>query len=88
MNPFSNQIEDIFPDTVPLSEARNSALEQLSKTEFPNPEQEVWKYSKIFDLDLESLAPSFKNPADKKTEPSFLDLEESGLVEISDGWLT
>ena len=88
MNPFSNQIKDIFPDTVPLSEARNSALEQLSKTEFPNPEQEVWKYSKIFDLDLESLAPSFKNPADKKTEPSFLDLEESGLVEISDGWLT
>ena len=88
MNPFSNQIKDVFPDTVSLSEARNSALEQLSKTEFPNPEQEVWRYSKIFDLDLESLTPSFKNPADKKTEPSFLDIKESGLVEISDGWLT
>jgi len=88
LNPFSNQIEDIFPDTVSLSEARNSALEQLSKTEFPNREQEVWRYSKIFDLDLESLTPSFKNPADKKTEPSFLDIEQSGLVEISDGWLT
>jgi len=76
LNPFSNQIEDIFPDTVPLSEARNSALEQLSKTEFPKPEQEVWKYSKIFDLDFESLTPSFKNPADKKPEPSFLDIGE------------
>jgi len=88
LNPFSNQIEDIFPDTVPLSEARNSALEQLSKTEFPNPEQEVWRYSKIFDLDLESLTPSLKNPVDKKTESSFLDIEQSGLIEISDGWLT
>jgi len=88
LNPFSNQIEDVFPDTVPLGEARNSALEQLSKTEFPKPEQEVWRYSKIFDLDLESLAPSFKNPVDKKTGSSFLDIEQSGLIEISDGWLT
>ena len=32
--------------------------------------------------------PSLKNPVDKKTESSFLDIEQSGLIEISDGWLT
>ena len=87
MNPFSNQIEDVFPDTALISEERNLALEQLSKTEFPNPEEEVWRYSKIFNLDLESLTPSFNNPVDKKTEPSFLDVKESNLVSINDGWL-
>ncbi|HJM37916.1 MAG TPA: Fe-S cluster assembly protein SufD [Acidimicrobiales bacterium] len=88
MNPFPNQIKDIFPDTASISEARNSALEKLSKTEFPKPEQEVWKYSKIFDLDLKSLAPSLESPDGSKTKASFLDIAESDLVEITDGWLT
>ena len=87
MNPFSNQIKDVFPDTVSIGKARNSALEQLSETEFPSPQQEIWKYSKIFNLDLESLNPSFNSPDDKKTEPSFLDIKDSGLISINDGWL-
>ena len=87
MNPFSNQIKDIFPDTVSIREERNSALEKLSETEFPSPEQEVWRYSKIFDLDLESLKPSFSSPDDKKTESSFLDTKDLSLVSINDGWL-
>jgi len=87
LNPFSNQIKDVFPDTVSISEARNSALEQLSGTEFPTPEQEIWRYSKIFDLDLESLNPSFSAPDDKKTELSFLDAKDLSLVSINDGWL-
>ena len=85
MNPFPNQIKDVFPDTVSISEARNSALEQLSGTEFPTPEQEIWRYSKIFDLDLESLNPSFSAPDDKKTELSFLDAKDLSLVSINDG---
>lgn len=87
MNPFSNQIKDIFPDTVSIREERNSALEKLSETEFPSPEQEIWRYSKIFDLDLESLKPSFSSPDDKKTESSFLDTKDLSLVSINDGWL-
>jgi Fe-S cluster assembly protein SufD len=87
LNPFSNQIKDVFPDTVSIGKARNSALEQLSETEFPSPQQEIWKYSKIFNLDLESLNPSFNSPDDKKTEPSFLDIKDSGLISINDGWL-
>ena len=87
MNPFSNQIEDVFPDTVSIREERNSALEKLSETEFPSPEQEIWRYSKIFDLDLESLKPSFSSPDDKKTESSFLDTKDLSLVSINDGWL-
>jgi len=87
LNPFSNQIKDIFPDTVSIREERNSALEKLSETEFPSPEQEVWRYSKIFDLDLESLKPSFSSPDDKKTESSFLDTKDLSLVSINDGWL-
>ena len=87
MNPFSNQIKVIFPDTVSIREERNSALEKLSETEFPSPEQEVWRYSKIFDLDLESLKPSFSSPDDKKTESSFLDTKDLSLVSINDGWL-
>ena len=87
MNPFSNQIKDIFPDTVSIREERNSALEKLSETEFPSPEQEIWRYSKIFDLDLESLTPSFSSPDDKKTESSFLDTKDLRLVSINDGWL-
>ena len=87
MNPFSNQIKDIFPDTVSIREQRDSALEKLSETEFPSPEQEVWRYSKIFDLDLESLKPSFSSPDDKKTESSFLDTKDLSLVSINDGWL-
>ena len=86
MNPFSNQIKDIFPDTVSIREERNSALEKLSETEFPSPEQEIWRYSKIFDLDLESLKPSFSSPDDKKTESSFLDTKDLSLVSINDGW--
>ena len=87
MNPFSNQIKDIFPDTVSIREQRDSALEKLSETEFPSPEQEIWRYSKIFDLDLESLKPSFSSPDDKKTESSFLDTKDLSLVSINDGWL-
>ncbi len=87
MNPFSNQIKDIFPDTVSIREERNSALEKLSETEFPSPEQEIWRYSKIFDLDLKSLKPSFSSPDDKKTESSFLDTKDLSLVSINDGWL-
>ena len=87
MNPFSNQIKDIFPDTVSIREERKSALEKLSETEFPSPEQEIWRYSKIFDLDLESLKPSFSSPDDKKTESSFLDTKDLSLVSINDGWL-
>ena len=87
MNPFSNQIKDIFPDTVSIREERNSALEKLSEPEFPSPEQEIWRYSKIFDLDLESLKPSFSSPDDKKTESSFLDTKDLSLVSINDGWL-
>jgi len=87
LNPFSNQIKDIFPDTVSIREERNSALEKLSETEFPSPEQEIWRYSKIFDLDLESLKPSFSSPDDKKTESSFLDTKDLSLVSINDGWL-
>ena len=87
MNPFSNQIKDIFPDTVSIREERNSAFEKLSETEFPSPEQEIWRYSKIFDLDLESLKPSFSSPDDKKTESSFLDTKDLSLVSINDGWL-
>ena len=87
MNPFSNQIKDIFPDTVSIREERDSALEKLSETEFPSPEQEIWRYSKIFDLDLESLKPSFSSPDDKKTESSFLDTKDLSLVSINDGWL-
>ena len=87
MNPFSNQIKDIFPDTVSIREQRDSALEKLSETEFPSPEQEIWRYSKIFDLDLKSLKPSFSSPDDKKTESSFLDTKDLSLVSINDGWL-
>jgi len=87
LNPFSNQIKDIFPDTVSIREQRDSALEKLSETEFPSPEQEIWRYSKIFDLDLESLKPSFSSPDDKKTESSFLDTKDLSLVSINDGWL-
>ena len=87
MNPFSNQIKDVFPDTVSIREQRDSALEKLSETEFPSPEQEIWRYSKIFDLDLESLKPSFSSPDDKKTESSFLDTKDLSLVSINDGWL-
>ena len=87
MNPFSNQIKDIFPDTVSIREERDSALEKLSETEFPSPEQEIWRYSKIFDLDLKSLKPSFSSPDDKKTESSFLDTKDLSLVSINDGWL-
>tara|TARA_B100001540_G_scaffold279220_1_gene267901 strand:- start:2086 stop:3357 length:1272 start_codon:yes stop_codon:yes gene_type:complete len=87
LNPFSNQIKDIFPDTVSIREERNSALEKLSETEFPSPEQEIWRYSKIFDLDLKSLKPSFSSPDDKKTESSFLDTKDLSLVSINDGWL-
>ena len=87
MNPFSNQIKDIFPDTVSIREQRDSALEKLSETEFPSPEQEIWRYSKFFDLDLESLKPSFSSPDDKKTESSFLDTKDLSLVSINDGWL-
>jgi Fe-S cluster assembly protein SufD len=87
LNPFSNQIKDIFPDTVSIREQRDSALEKLSETEFPSPEQEIWRYSKIFDLDLKSLKPSFSSPDDKKTESSFLDTKDLSLVSINDGWL-
>ena len=62
-------------------------MEKLSETEFPSPEQEIWRYSKIFDLDLESLKPSFSSPDDKKTESSFLDTKDLSLVSINDGWL-
>ena len=70
-----------------IREQRDSALEKLSETEFPSPEQEIWRYSKIFDLDLESLKPSFSSPDDKKTESSFLDTKDLSLVSINDGWL-
>ena len=77
----------MYKRQVSIREERNSALEKLSETEFPSPEQEIWRYSKIFDLDLESLKPSFSSPDDKKTESSFLDTKDLSLVSINDGWL-
>jgi len=89
LNPFTNQIESSFPDSVLTSGIRNSALEQLEKTPFPVPEEEVWKYSKIGELDLEVFSPSMESPSGVSDVQSFLDLnsQESGLISILDGWL-
>ncbi|MEC7899543.1 MAG: Fe-S cluster assembly protein SufD [Actinomycetota bacterium] len=90
MNPFTNQSEDSFPDSALTSGMRNSALEQLEKTPFPVPEEEVWKYSKIGELDLGVFSPSLQSPSKEADVKSFLDSNagESGLISVLDGWIT
>ncbi len=51
-----------------LSQFRLDALGELDSCEFPSAADELWRYSKIDDLDLEAIAPSWVPPEVNLTE--------------------
>ena len=66
---------------------RVQAAEQLPSVEFPSDQEEVWRYTPIGDLDIETFAPT--SDTSGKDSPIFdVVSERVGLVEVRNGWVT
>ena len=59
---FTADISKSFLGPNWLSEIRNEAYSQLDHVEAPNTEEEVWRYSRVNELNLGELTPSSNRP--------------------------
>ena len=89
LNAFTSQISDSLPGSKWVSERRRSAMEKLALLEFPTQENEIWRYSIIDQLDLNSYSPSLSIPSDSQVSSSFVEKLSEPVVSvvINDGWL-
>ena len=58
MSPFSIDAAARLPGPEPLRQRRVAAAERLAALPWPSPDDEVWRYSRIAELDLERFAPA------------------------------
>ena len=61
---FTADISESFSGPNWLSEIRNEAYSQLDHVEAPNTEEEVWRYSRVNELNLSCLLYTSPSPRD------------------------
>ncbi|MGK2957532.1 MAG: Fe-S cluster assembly protein SufD [Acidimicrobiales bacterium] len=78
-----------------LQARRNDAATRFATTPLPTAESEIWRYSRIDDLELDSFTPVLDQPVAQvggipvELQPVIDALNDAaGVVVISDGWVT
>jgi Fe-S cluster assembly protein SufD len=73
-----------------LRHRRSEAAERFASTELPTVEEEIWRYSRIGELDLERFAPVVASSGAVSADDlaSWRAMEPAALVVTVDGWLT
>ena len=85
---FTADISKSFPGPNWLSEIRNEAYSQLDHVEAPNTEEEVWRYSRVNELNLGELTPNFNRPENLTALPIDRFSSSSATVVLQDGWVS
>ncbi|HIL47723.1 MAG TPA: SufD family Fe-S cluster assembly protein, partial [Acidimicrobiia bacterium] len=86
---FTADVSAGLPGPEWLSEIRRKAFEGLEDVEPPSPDEEVWRYSRIADLDLDGFAPLKRQRASNSVVERDLSAfgEMAGVVVIRNGWV-
>ena len=86
---FTADVSAGLPGPEWLSEIRRKAFEGLEDVDPPSPDEEVWRYSRIADLDLDGFAPLKRQRASNSVVERDLSAfgEMAGVVVIRNGWV-
>ena len=86
---FTADVSAGLPGPEWLSEIRRKAFEGLEDVDPPSPDEEVWRYSRIADLDLDGFAPLKRQRASNSVVEGDLSAfgEMAGVVVIRNGWV-
>jgi Fe-S cluster assembly protein SufD len=93
LNRFTADASTALPGPDWLRARRAAAFERFAGADVPTEAEEVWRYSRISDLDLDAFAPVTAPPAPTAELPAavrpLLDAigERAGLVVTVDGWV-
>jgi len=67
---------------------RAAALRRLSEIDKPDIQDEIWRYSRIGELDLTAYAPSLSCPSPVVSVDATMVEDAAATVVLSDGWIT
>jgi Fe-S cluster assembly protein SufD len=86
---FSAEAAGALPGPAWLVDRRRREAERFAITDLPTPEEEVWRYSRIADLDLAAFAPLPSDTGPSAQDDELLDLASSAdlVVVTVDGRL-
>ena len=85
---FTPTISESLPGPEWLNEIRNDAYTQLNEVEAPDTEEEVWRYSRVNELNLSELTPKSERPENLASIPLDRFSSPSAIIVLQDGWIT
>ena len=88
MTPFTSDVSAALRGPDWLRARRAAALERFATTPLPSAEEELWRYSRVAELDLERYRPAVEAPSGGWDLPAELrDVPRSALVVVRNGHL-
>lgn len=87
-NPFTPESSAALPGPEWLRQRRDTVLAGLDDVERPDADEEVWRYSRIGELDLSAFAPTAGPPAARPPAVPDLTAGAVAVATVSDGWIT
>ncbi len=85
---FTQNAAEMLSGPAWLNEMRRAMVDQLADVVRPDPDEEVWRYSRVGELDLDQIAPATERPTPMVPPGGQRFTNPSAVAVLQNGWIT